>query len=127
MISFLDIARTDEVVHGIKVRGLSLESIVMLLLEFPALSLALQGGGITGPDIIRMAPAAIGDIVCHACGLQGQDGQAAAFSNLPLETQLDFIEAVIRQTMPGGFGPFVARLEKQGIFAAVSQMQPDAS
>lgn len=123
MVTFTDIARTNETVQGIKVAGLSLQSIVQLLMDFPALKTALQGGGITGPEIINMAPGAVGMIVCHACGMPNDGEQAEAFAGLNLETQLEFVEAVVRQTMPSGFGPFVARLEKLGIFEAVSGTQ----
>ena len=37
----------------------------------------------------------------------------------PIEVQADFIEAILRLTMPGGLRPFVARLRRLGALAGV--------
>jgi hypothetical protein len=115
MVGLLDIAPLTKVVpvNGcqVTVTGISATSVAYLLDKFPAIKTLIAGRKITDPqEMIKAAPDAVAAIIAAGTGGAGNVQVEAAAAALPLEAQLDLIEAIMTITMPSGFGPFVDRL-----------------
>lgn len=98
----------------IRVRGLSAEAVLTLLQRHPqilgsALVANDKGQGIKLTDILSSAPGAISAIIAQAVGDGSPEAEKSA-ANVPIETQMDILEAVGRLTFSKGFGPFVERI-----------------
>lgn len=94
----------------IRVRGLSARVALDIINRFPATMLkALQGGELQVSTLLKTAPEVIDAIIAAATGGPEEDA-----SGLPLELQMDMLEAVGRLTFRNGFGPFVARITALG-------------
>lgn len=109
-LSLADIGRLHEDVpvgdSFIRVHGISAEMALALLREHPeVLAKAMQGGGVKFNDIIKAAPDVVSAIVAAATG-----GKAADAKLVPIEIQMDILEAASRLTFKSGFGPFVKRI-----------------
>lgn len=129
MTGLLDIALATEQVAGVTITGVSAHGVSYLLARFPEIRSLMTGREMTFTvdRIMLLAPEAIAAIIAVGCGNvpDGPEGSAdkqtkveAKAATLPVGMQVEFLEAVLRLTMPGGVGPFVARLNKLADFAA---------
>lgn len=129
MAGLLNIALATETVAGATIKGVSAKGVSYLLARFPEVRKLMSGQALslTPEAIMMLAPEAIAAIIATGCGIvpDGSDDGAKRqreaemeASDIPAELQLDLIGAILRVTMPGGVGPFVAKLEKLGAFAA---------
>lgn len=114
-LSLMDIApRTEQVEINdevtLRVRGLSAEAIKDLMIRFPDLGGLMIGEGIRRESIVTLGPAVISALCAAACGELGNDDAERMASELPIETQLDILEALGRCTFSKGFGPFAERV-----------------
>ena len=122
-LSLIDIAPRSELVEisdevSLRVRGLSAETIKDLIVRFPDLGGVLIGAGIRRDSILAFGPTIIGALCAAATGEYGNEEAEKAAAELPIETQLDILEAMGRCTFSKGFGPFADRVA--GIAAALS-------
>lgn len=127
MVGLLDIAPQSEKVAGVDVTGVSIKGIISLIGRFPELKAMLSGQRVDAETMQKLAPDAVAAIIAAGCGSPGDPKAEDIAATMGLERQLDFIEAIIRMTMPGGFGPFVARLEKLGVLGAALGKQADTN
>jgi hypothetical protein len=110
-LSLLDIAPRHEMVEinaeqSLRVRGLSAEDITKLLTRFPALQGLIVGAGVDGQALINLGSEIVGAICAASAGELGNPDAEKMAAALPVETQLDILEAVGRCTFSRGFGPF---------------------
>lgn len=115
-LSLADIGqRHEDVPIGasfIRVYGISAEDILSLLQRYPdALVKALNGAsGGQFKDIVKTAPQVVSAILAAAVGKIGDAKAEAEARRVPIEYQLDILEAVGRLSFKNGFGPFVKRI-----------------
>lgn len=120
-VSLLDIApafenvrvgeKDDKPVY-LKVIGVSAKGVVNLFTRFPEVQkwFAVAGQNIKVMQLVKELPGAIESIIAAGCGLPGNDAAEEMAGNLPVEVQLDILEAIGRLTFKNGFGPFVRRM-----------------
>ena len=119
MVGLLDIAPSFATVQGITVSGISARGVVALLHEFPALKETLAGRetkGLNGATLLDLAPDAAAAIIAAGTGNPGSVEYKKAADALPFGVQVEFLDAIVKLTFPQGVGPFVATLEKLGLF-----------
>lgn len=103
----------------ITVYGVSAEDLVGIITKYPLIMKAFSGVDVETPDIMKVAPQAIADIIAVGTGNKPTDENLKAARRLPVEMQLDIVSAIIKQTFPtGGVGPFVQKLEGLGLLVA---------
>lgn len=94
----------------IRVKGVSAKVALDIINRFPATMVkALQAGEFNVTVLLKTAPEVINAIIAAATGSPEEDAD-----NLPLELQMDMLEAIGRLTFRSGFGPFVARIKALG-------------
>jgi hypothetical protein len=132
MPGLLDIAVQTAEVQGVTVYGGSARGIAYLFGRFPEIRMLMSEMQVSVDRIIGMAPEAVAAIIAVGCGYvpggHDADGkpitaemQIAAeekAASLPVGVQVEFLEPILRITMPGGVGPFVASLEKLSAYAS---------
>jgi hypothetical protein len=64
--------------------------------------------------LFKTAPEVINALIAAAVGKPGDPDAEADAAEVPLEIQMDILEAVGRLTFRSGFGPFVARIKALG-------------
>ena len=125
MQSLLDIAplREKVKVNGseLEIRGVSAEDFVALLQRFPLLQEAFAVGKFTPADLVGIAPQAIAAIIASGFRQFGNAEAEAVAADLPLGLQVELLGAIVRLTMPNGYGPFVNAI--QSVLAAVGAEQ----
>lgn len=115
-LSLRDIARLHEEVpvgeSFIKVNGISAQLALAILNAYPAvLAKAFQGDGMKFADMIKAAPEVLSAIIVSGTGGKFDDEEAIEdAAALPLEIQMDILEAIGRLTFKSGFGPFANRI-----------------
>jgi hypothetical protein len=118
-LSLGDIARLHEDVkigsgedQFIRVNGISAQCALSILNAYPAvLAKALEGGGLKFGDIIKAAPEVLSAIIVAGTGGDFADEEPMEdASGLPIEIQMDILEAIGRLTFRSGFGPFAKRI-----------------
>lgn len=124
-LSLLDIAPRSEMVEindeqSLRVRGLSADAIRELLMRFPPLQGVIMGAGIDASLIVAMGPDIVGSLCAAASGELNNEEAEKMAAMLPVETQLDIIEAIGRCTFSKGFGPFADRV---AVIAAALSVQ----
>lgn len=120
----LSIAPLREIVHGVEVVGVGLEGIAHLFNVFPELRMLISGKEVEAKDLVALAPQAIDEIIAAGIGMAGDPEQVAAAKGLSLEMKVDFLEAILRLTMPKGVGPFAERVSKlAGVFGGGPSLQ----
>ncbi len=112
MAGLIDIAALSETVRfggaEIPVRGLSARGLANLLAGFPEIRRLMAGAGeISAETIFELGPS-----VAEAILAEGLRASPEEVAELPLQLQLETLEAMVRLTMPEGVGPFVDRLAK---------------
>lgn len=101
-------------VNGVQVPvpGISAHGIAYLFYRFPVVRelMGEQDVKLSPEDLMKLGPEAVSAIIAVGCGDIGDEEAEKAAAALPAELQVDFLEAVIGETMPSGVGPFVQRL-----------------
>lgn len=115
MTSLLDIAVAKETVHGVEFRGITASDIIMLFERFPEIRKIFAGRTVDEKAMLTLAADAIGAIIAASAGKPRDAEYEAHAAALPLEIQADILTAAWRLTLPGGAGPFMAKLERLGL------------
>jgi len=109
-VSLFDIAPAVSTVNingvDVKVMGIGTRGVVELLQRFPLLASLMSGK----PDVelaYKMAPEAITAIIAAGMGHLGDKKVEAAADGLAFGPQMALLSAIVKLTMPMGFGPFV--------------------
>lgn len=110
MAGLLDIAVAYEEVKGIRVWGLSGEGIAYLFQRFPDIRRAVVGRSVDRDALLALAPDMIAAIIACGIGFVNDPEQEKAAATLSLDLQMDFIDAILRLTMPDGPDPFVDKI-----------------
>lgn len=113
-----DIARSFRTVKvrgaEIAVPGISVEGIAYLFHKFPVIRELITGKteDIAADRLIALAPDAVASIIALGTGSTGELIAADEITarSLGAEDQLNLVDAIIQETMPGGAGPFVEKL-----------------
>jgi hypothetical protein len=95
----------------IEVPGIGSEAIAYLFHRFPVVR-EMMGGrdvSLTAEAISKLAPEAVAAIIAAGTGNINDPEAEAIAAKLPLEAQLDLLEAIIGETMPSGPGPFMEK------------------
>ena len=96
--------------RSLKVKGISAQGVVLLLVRFPELQKWLSGQSLKIADTFIRAPETIAAVIAAGTGAPGDTDAEDIAASLPVEVQTDVLEAVYRQTFRSGFGPFVKRV-----------------
>jgi hypothetical protein len=118
-LSLADIAKLHEDVkigpaedQFVRIHGISAKVALTLINKYPAvLTKALQGGGLKFGDMVKAAPDVLSAIIVAGTGRDfNDDEELENAGELPIEVQMDILEAIGRLTFKSGFGPFVNRI-----------------
>lgn len=114
-LSLTDIGPITEAVEiapgkFVKVHGISANVILAIFQEFPEVMEWFRGGKFTIAALVSEVPGALASVIAAACGQQGDAEAIKVAGDLPVEAQLDIIDAAGRLTFKSGFGPFVSRV-----------------
>lgn len=130
MATLLDIAPVSELIpvpgkggtkQDVEVFGVSAEGIAYLFNKFPEIRMLMTGKTLEKDKLAKLAPAAIAAIIAAATGSPGDKKAEAVAARLPLESQMDILDATVRLTMPGGIGPFAERLTSLAAMLGASE------
>ena len=94
----------------LRVKGISAHGVLLLLMRFPELQKWLAGQSIPIAEAFLQTPDTIAALIAAGTGAPGDTEAEDIAASLPVETQVNVIEAVFRQSFRGGFGPFVKRV-----------------
>ena len=94
----------------LKVRGISAQGCLLLLMRFPDLQKWISGQSLALTDAFLQAPETMAAVIAAGTGAPGDTDAEDIAASLPVEVQTDVLEAVYRQTFRSGFGPFVKRV-----------------
>lgn len=132
MASLLDVAPSAEVVEirgtQVEVTGISALGLASLLARFPQLQDMLAGNGqqdLEPSDVIELGVQVVSAIIAAGCGMAGNAEAEAIAAELPLESQVDILSAIQRQTMPSGVGAFVEKLQAMGLVVNAEDSETD--
>jgi len=106
------LAPATAVVNGVEVRGLSFRDLKALMDRFPNLTGMFFDPAVTVADAVVDFPDISAAIVAAGLGKRGDESTEAAFHDLPIETQFDFVEKVYALSAPQGFPLYWARITK---------------
>jgi hypothetical protein len=114
-LSLRDIANFGEDVpigdgKSLRVRGISAQGCLILLIRFPDLQKWLAGKNLPVNEVFVQAPDTIAAIIAAGTGTPGDPDDEAIAATLPVEVQMDVMEAIYRLTFRSGFGPFAQRV-----------------
>jgi hypothetical protein len=114
-LSLRDISDFGELIpigdgRKLKVKGISAQGCLLLLMRFPDLQKWLSGQSLALSDTFIQAPETISAVIAAGTGAPGDTDSEDIAASLPVEVQTDMLEAVYRQTFRNGFGPFVKRV-----------------
>lgn len=113
MTGLLDIAPSSEVVTvngtAVPVTGVSAEGLAYLLGRFPELRMAMAGREVGAKQWQSLGGKIVSAIIAAGVGFPGDVDQEKAAAALPAGVQLDFLEKIIKVTMPEGPIPFIER------------------
>jgi hypothetical protein len=123
-LSLFDIADFGEEVpigdgRKLKVKGISAQGCVLLLMRFPQLQKWFSGQSVPVADTFIQAPDMVAAVIAAGTGAPGDTDAEDIAASLPVEVQTDVVEAVFRQSFRSGFGPFVKRV--LALYAAAAQ------
>lgn len=98
--------------------GISFAGGAMLFGRFPELKDALSGkvDELNAERVLTLAPSAISAVIAAGTGFEGNQKAEKIAAGLPLQIQLNVVEAIIRRTMPDGAGPFVAKVAEYATY-----------
>ncbi len=110
-LSLLDLGKLTETIkigdQEIEVTGITMKDIFGLLQRFPDTLNIFSGSPVAA---LAKAPDTIAAVIAASTGDLGDEAAEAVAAALPIESQLDILEAIGRMTFRNGFGPFVNRL-----------------
>jgi hypothetical protein len=96
----------------IKVKGIGARTALDIINRFPETMVkALQKGDLNVSLLFKTAPEVINALIAAATGKPGDPDAEADAAEVPLEVQMDILEATAKLTFRSGFGPFVARIK----------------
>ena len=135
MVGLIDLAPSVETVSvhdkAVAVHGISAKGLAYLLGRFPDLRKLMTGQEVGAEQLLAVGGDAVAGIIAAGCGQPGDERAEAIAGNLPIDTQADFLAAILRLTLPKGLGPFVAKLTALGgildVDAARSDTAPDST
>ena len=96
--------------RSLKVKGISAQGCLLLLMRFPDLQKWISGQSLALTDAFLQAPETMAAVIAAGTGAPGDTDAEDIAASLPVEVQIDVLEAVYRQTFRSGFGPFVKRV-----------------
>ena len=118
MVGLVDIAPAREKVlvgdQEVEVCGISAAGLAVLLQRFPQLRQLFAGREISMDDVFEFGGPCVAAIIAAGTGAPGNKDAEAVASQLTFDIQLDFIEAILKATLPGGMGNFMQKLERMG-------------
>lgn len=118
MASLLDlVVKTETVSVGgmdIQVQGVSVAMIASMMQRFPSLRALLSGDAVNVGAIMASGDKIVGAVIAAGCGKPGDEAYEAKALDLPIDMQVDLIAAILKATMPGGFGPLAAKIGQLG-------------
>lgn len=95
---------------ALKVFGVSVKGVFLVFQRFPEIAQWFNGGKVDLPSLMTQAPEAVAAVIAAGCGQAGVEEAESVAGQLPVEAQLDVLEAIGRLTFKNGFGPFVQRI-----------------
>lgn len=130
-LSLLDIAPLHEKVRlgddDLAVHGLSVDMLVRLFQRFPDVRGWMSGTGVRAENLLAVGPDVIAAVIAYATTTRKQQADAEQMgkaeelaSSLPVEAQVEILEAVGRLTFRSGFAPFASKVAAimEGVTAA---------
>ena len=131
MVGLIDIApqieRVDVREKPVEVHGISAKGLAYLLGRFPDLRRLMTGQDVDAQQLLTVGGDAVAAIIGAGCGQAGDEQAEAIAGNLPIDTQADFLAAILRLTLPKGIGPFVAKLTSLGGILDVDAARSDTA
>lgn len=114
-LSLLDIGPLYEKVampndQMLRVFGVSVRGMFAIFVRYPEVGKWFKGGKLDMTSLVAQAPDAIAAVIAAGCALPGNTTAEERAADLPIEVQLDILEAIGRITFRSGFGPFVLRV-----------------
>ncbi len=123
MVGLVDIApAVAKVTVGkdeVPVYGVSAHGLAHLFGQFPELRALVMGKSVDVDRLVKLGPDVVVSIIAAGCGAPGEAEHEEAARRLPVEVQVDFLEAILRVTLPGGLPPLAARLNRLASAAGV--------
>jgi hypothetical protein len=118
MVGLIDLAPASESVSvqntSVSVHGISAKGLAHVLGRFPELRKLMTGQHVEADQLLAIGGEAVAAIIAAGCGHPGDNHAETIASTLPIDTQADFLMAILRLTLPKGVGPFVAKLTELG-------------
>lgn len=118
MVGLLDIAPLTERVsvrgQEIEVVGVSAKGIAHLLARFPELRALITGRGVSPETIMEIGGDIVAAIIAAGTGYPADQRAEEIAGSLAVSEQADLLSAILKLTMPSGFGPFVEKLAGLG-------------
>lgn len=115
-LSLLDIGPLSKQVDVggkvLEVYGISVKGIAILFQRFPEARgwFTGVGGNVKVQELVKEAPDAIAAVIAAGCGFPGNKEAEEVAAKLPIEAQLDVLQAIAGLTFKNGFGPFAERI-----------------
>lgn len=133
MVGLVDIATLTEKVtvgnQSVEVSGITARGVAMLLGRFPDVRAAMSGIELSADKLMALGPDVVCAVIAAGVGKPGDADTEAQADKLVIEQQVDLLSAILRLTMPGGFGPFAEKLRQLtgalGAGGAASTTEPD--
>jgi hypothetical protein len=118
MVGLIDIAPRTEAVEvqgaSVAVHGVSARGVANLLGRFPELRMLMTGRTVDADRLMAVGGDAVAAIIAAGCGYPGDEKAEAVAGSLGIDAQADLLAAILRLTLPAGFGPFVDKLTALG-------------
>jgi hypothetical protein len=118
MVGLIDIAPRVETINvqgaAVAVHGVSAKGVAHLLGRFPELRMLMTGQSVEADRLMEMGGDAVAAIIAAGCGYPGDDKAEGVAASLSVDAQADLVAAILRLTLPSGFGPFVDKLTALG-------------
>lgn len=128
--SLLDIAPLSETISvggkQIEVSGISIKNVANLLVRYPKLlDILLQRKTLDAKELVSLVPEATAAVIAIGVGRPSDKKFEAKAETLAIGDQIALVSAIIKFTLPGGFGPLVEQIE--GLTAIAGESVPKAS
>jgi len=129
MVSLTDISPSPRsvLVNGVNVDvyGISGRGFASLMVRFPAIGKMMNSIQVPKEELIKMGPEALAAFIAAGTGQPGNEEAEKVAADLPVSSQLDLIEQILKLTFPKGVGPFVKQLQAAGLLVAVETPPPN--
>jgi hypothetical protein len=114
MAGLLDIAPASITVEvwgkPLECYGISVGGVTSLMSRFPEVAALFQGGVIDSKRLMACGGEIVAAIIAAGVGLAGNKDAEGKAALMPIEAQLDLLDAILQLTLPKGVGPFAERL-----------------